>query len=337
LMMRQKGTLDGRPYQQLPVYLQQLYMAAHFVPNSPQYAQPLLYRAYANYADMSWLQQQYWWFWLGQSYEALDENHKAELAYRQAMHLEMAEACVNLGAMLERQQPLEAARQQYEQCLPELAHATLYLNLGTLYYNKVQKQQSDIKNKLKGGEYWQQSFSLNPYDLDIHYNLGVYHLNTSKDYSAARYHFAACATRDRECARTLAEKPLRTLSSERQHLADLFKTKGSDRMRLLMRRAEHMSGRSFSFDESVNGMLFSLLEQGDEVVGVKVTAPSDKIQNAAFLLAQLVYIDTYGNATTSTQTKFKAPITAHKWQFFEQVHQIFADKEKELWHYQIEF
>lgn len=32
MMMRYKGTLDGRPYQDLPVYLQQLYIAAHFVP-----------------------------------------------------------------------------------------------------------------------------------------------------------------------------------------------------------------------------------------------------------------------------------------------------------------
>jgi tetratricopeptide (TPR) repeat protein len=274
---------------------------------------------------------------LGQSYEAAHEISKAELAYRQAMHLGMAEACVNLGAMLERQQQLEDARQQYEQCLPELAHATLYLNLGTLYYNtKVQKQQSDIQNILKGGEYWQQSFLLNPYDLDIHYNLGVYHLNTSKNFTQARYHFAACATKDRECASTLAEIPLINLNSERQHLDDLLKAKDSDRMWLLMRRAEYITGRSFSFDEPVDGMLFSMLEQGDEVIGVQVTAPGENIQNAAFLLNQLVYIDTYATVTTSTQSKFMAPLKAQEWRLFGQKHQIFEEKNG-LWQYEIEF
>lgn len=338
MMMRHKGTLDGRPYQDLPVYLQQLYMAAHFVPNSPQYAQPLLYRAYAHYADMSWLQQQYWWFWLAQSYELQGNTERAELAYRQAMHLEMPEACVNLGAMLEKQQQLEQARQQYEHCIPELAHATLYLNLGSLYYNnQVQKQQTISKNKLKGGEYWQQSYLLDPFDADIHYNLGVYHLNTSKDFAKSRFHFAVCANQDRECVRTLGIKELKGLASEQQHLDLVLDAQGSKRFDLLYKRSQRLASRPLPIDEPERSIQFSFIEQGDDIIGVKVIASSDALQNAGYLLNQWVYVDSYGAVNTSTQARLKAPLKAQEWQILGQSHHLAERGNKSEWQYEIRF
>ncbi len=338
MVMRHKGTLDGRPYQELPVYLQQLYMAAHFLPNNTKYAQPLLYRAYVHYADMSWLQQQYWWFWLAQSYELQGNTERAELAYRQAMHLGMPEACVNLGSMLEKQQQLEQARTQYEYCIPELAHATLYLNLGSLYYNnRVQKQQSIIKNKLRAGEYWQQSYLLDSFDADIHYNLGVYHLNTSKDFAKARFHFAVCANRDRECVRTLGIKELKGLASEPQHLKQLLDAQGGKRFDLLYRRSQRLASHPLPIDEPKRSMQFSFIEQGDDIIGVKVIASGDGLQNAGYLLNQWVYVDSYGAVNTSTQARLKEPFKAQQWQVLGQSHQLTGLSNSGDWQYEIRF
>lgn len=287
---------------------------------------------------MSWLQQQYWWFWLAQSYELQGNTEHAALAYRQAMHLKMPEACVNLGSMLEKQQQLEKARKQYEQCIPELSNATLYLNLGGLYYNnQVQKQQAISKNKLKGGEYWQQSYLLDPFDADIHYNLGVYHLNTSKDFAKSRFHFAVCANQDRECVRTLGIKELKGLASEQQHLALVLNAQGSERFNLLYKRAQRLASRPLPIDEPERSMQFSFIEQGDDIFGVKVIASSDALQNAGYLLNQWVYVDSYGAVNTSTQARLKAPLKAQYWQILGQSHQLAERGNKSEWQYEIRF
>ena len=88
--------------------------------------------------------------------------------------------------------------------------ALAYLNLGTLHYNGLLAE-DEKKGKKQGGELWLASLVLNPFDIDIHYNLGVYHSNISLSYKQARYHFSVCAWVLGECSAALANPKLISL------------------------------------------------------------------------------------------------------------------------------
>ena len=123
---------------------------------------------------------------LGDIEKQLQHFDLAEQHYRQAIAVKDKDACVNLGAMWAVQNQYEKARKVYTDCLPTLKSPLLLLNLGTIYYKGL----GITQDKKQGADYWQQSYDMFAYDPDVNYNLGLYHLNHTRDFAQARYHFA---------------------------------------------------------------------------------------------------------------------------------------------------
>lgn len=269
---------------------------------------------------------------LANSYRDLKEETQAEQTYRKAIAIGSADACVNLGSMLEAKKNYERAKAAYTSCIPKLESAMLYLNLGTLYYNGLVQ-----KNQTLGALYWAKSHELDPYDSDIHYNLGVYHLNQSKDYARARYHFAVCAWGDLTCAQTLGQKELIGLSAEQEHLHIVLDKQGFSRAHVLENRARHFLPEPIYFIDEEYGFKFELVQdESGKATAIRVSAIESDIENAMLWLNRIVYIDTFSALNARTRLLMaKKPLAATRFTFLEQKHQLI--KQPNGWRYEIVF
>lgn len=295
-------------------------------------ANKLLYNASLQLDVFNEVSRQHLILSLANSYRDLQDYDKAEQSYLRAITLGAADACVNLGAMFEHNKNYEAAKKVYTSCIPKLESAMLYLNLGTLYYNGLVQ-----KNQTLGALYWAKSHELDPYDLDIHYNLGVYHLNLSKDYASARFHFAVCAWGDLTCAQTLGQKQLMGLSAEQEHLNELLKKEGYARAHVLQDRARHFLPEPIYFIDEEYGMTFTL-EQDDtgKATAISVTAAQGNIEKAMLWLNRIVYIDMFSHINARTNLLMaKKPLAATEFIFLEQKHKL--TKRPNSWRYEIVF
>lgn len=295
-------------------------------------ANKLLHNASLQLDIFNELNRQHLMLSLANSYRDLNDHAQAEQAYRQAIAVGSADACVNLGSMLEAQQHYEAAKKVYTDCIPKLESAMLYLNLGTLYYNGLVQ-----KNQTLGALYWAKSYELDPYDPDIHYNLGVYHLNLSKDYASARFHFAVCAWGDLICAQTLGQKPLIGLSAEQAHLNDVLSKEGYARAHVLEDRARHFLPEQIYFVGTEEGMEFKVTQdENGKATAISVDAAQADIEKAILWLNRIVYIDSFSvlNARTSLLMA-KKPLAATEFIFLEQQHRLL--KQPKGWRYEIVF
>lgn len=295
-------------------------------------ANKLLYNASLELDVFNEMSRQHLILSLANSYRDLQDYDKAEQTYRHAITLGTADACVNLGAMFEHNKKYEAAKKVYNDCIPTLESAMLYLNLGTLYYNGLVQ-----KNQTLGALYWAKSHELDPYDMDIHYNLGVYHLNLSKDYARARYHFAVCAWGDLTCAQTLGQKELIGLSAEQEHLNIVLDKHGFARAHVLENRARHFLPEPIYFIDEEYGFKFQLVQdESGQATAISVTAAQDNIEKAMLWLNRIVYIDAFSalNARTSLLMA-KKPLAATSFTFLEQKHHLM--KQPNGWRYEIVF
>jgi tetratricopeptide (TPR) repeat protein len=295
-------------------------------------ANKLLYSASLQLDTFNEASRQHLILSLANSYRDLQDYDKAEQSYRHAITLGAADACVNLGAMFEHNKKYEAAKKVYTDCIPALESAMLYLNLGALYYNGLVQ-----KNQTLGALYWAKSHELDPYDLDIHYNLGVYHLNLSRDYARARYHFSVCAWGDLTCAQTLGQKELIGLSAEQEHLNEVLKKEGYARAHVLENRARHFLPEPIYFIDEEYGMTFAL-EQDDngKATAISVTATQNNIEKAMLWLNRIAYIDMFSQINTRTNLlTANQPMAATSFTFLEQKHQL--TKQTNGWRYEIVF
>ena len=143
---------------------------------------------------------------LGYIYNLLANTAESNLPqainwYEKAIELGNLSACVNLGVFYEKQQQYDNAANIYNKCTMAVDQvdivdketvALAYLNLGSLYYNGVLNKDNKHDQQV-AGKLWQASYELNPYDLDIHYNLAIYNRYVLKNFTQARYHLTVCA------------------------------------------------------------------------------------------------------------------------------------------------
>lgn len=268
---------------------------------------------------------------------------EAQAWYTKAIDLGNLTACVNFGVYYERKKAYKDAANTYKKCTLPIEQvdvtekqtvALAYLNLGTLHYNGLLAE-DEKKGKKKGGELWQASLVLNPFDIDIHYNLGVYHSNISLSYQQARYHFSVCAWLLGECSTALANPKLISLSSEAQHLNQLLDAKDVKRRFLLEDRAMFWLGEPIYFDSDTPFGEVSLITDKDETVtGIEVTFSSDHGELAMSILNRLVFVDMFS----------KANVLAHSWSKSLQPRQterlgqsITLSKVPGKWSYKIQF
>lgn len=286
---------------------------------------------------------------LGSIYNLLASSAKvgnaaeAQAWYVKAIDLGNLTACVNFGVYYERKKAYKDAAKTYKKCTLPVEQvdvteketvALAYLNLGTLHYNGLL---SDHENNAKkqGAKLWQASLALNPFDIDIHYNLGVYHSNISLSYKQARYHFSVCAWLLGECSAVLANPKLISLSSEAQHLNELLDAKDVKRRFLLEDRAMFWLAEPIYFDSETPFGEISLITDKDEAVtGIEVTFSSDHAERAISILNRLVFVDMFS----------KANVLAHNWSKSLKPRQteylgqsITLSKVASKWHYTIQF
>lgn len=268
---------------------------------------------------------------------------EAQVWYIKAIDLGNLTACVNLGVYYERKKAYKDAANTYKKCTLPVEQvdvtkketvALAYLNLGTLHYNGLLAE--DEKNgKQQGGELWQASLALNPFDIDIHYNLGVYHSNISLQYKQARYHFSVCAWLLGECSAALANPKLISLSSEALHLNKLLDAKGVKRRFLLEDRATFWLAEPIYFDSDTPfGEISLMIDKDETVTGIEVTFSSNHAELAISILNRLVFVDMFS----------KANVLAHSWSKSLQPRQtehlgqpITLSKVASKWNYKIQF
>lgn len=279
---------------------------------------------------------------LASSAEAANAT-EAEVWYIKAIDLGNLTACVNLGVYYERKKAYKDAANTYKKCtLPaeqvdvtkKETVALAYLNLGTLHYNGLLAE-DEKKGKKQGGELWLASLVLNPFDIDIHYNLGVYHSNISLSYKQARYHFSVCAWLLAECSAALANPKLISLSSEAQHLNELLYAKDVKRRFLLEDRAMFWLAEPIYFDSDTPfGEISLMIDKDETVTGIEVTFSRDYAEQAISILNRLVFVDMFS----------KANVLAHSWSKSLQPRQteylgqsIMLSKVSSKWNYKIQF
>lgn len=268
---------------------------------------------------------------------------EAEVWYIKAIDLGNLTACVNFGVYYERKKAYKDAANTYKKCTLPVEQvdvteketvALAYLNLGTLHYNGLLAE-DEKKGKKQGGELWQASLALNPFDIDIHYNLGVYHSNISLSYKQARYHFSVCAWLLAECSAALANPKLISLSSEAQHLYELLDAKDVKRRFLLADRAVFWLGEPTYFDSNTPfGEISLMIDKDETVTGIEVTFSRDYAGQAISILNQLVFVDMFS----------KANVLAHSWSKSLKPRQteylgqsITLSKVSSKWNYKIQF
>ena len=208
------------------------------------------------------------------------------------------------------------------------------MNLGTLHYNGLLAE-GEKNGKQQGSELWQASLALNPFDIDIHYNLGVYHSNISLQYKQARYHFSVCAWLLGECSAALASPKLISLSSEALHLNKLLDAKGVKRRFLLENRATFWLAEPIYFDSDTPfGEISLMIDKDETVTGIEVTFSSNHAELAISILNRLVFVDMFS----------KANVLAHRWSKSLQPRQtehigqlLTLSKVASKWNYKIQF
>lgn len=213
----------------------------------------------------------------------------AEQHYQQAIAVENESACVNLGAMWEAQQQYEKALKIYTGCLPGLKSPILLMNLGTLYYNGL----GMARDLNRGADYWQQSFEMFAYDPDLNYNLGLYHLQNSKNFTQARYHFAlAYALGDREAAGKIADPALIGLYADRTFADELRERDKDHRRELLQERLWYTLEKRY-LNKAQDGMTFSLGEDGNFLVLSGKPKNAEAREHAIIQMFWLIYVDRF--------------------------------------------
>lgn len=290
-------------------------------------AQNLLLLSASKPETLNRVEQGYLFNLLAATYQAQNNIPQAVFYFDQSIAAKYQPACNNLGVMWEQQNNFKKAEQSYLACLSrstELASPLLYLNLGTIYYNGAGQV---AKNTHLGAQYWQKSYSLFPFDADIHYNLGTYHINQTKNYQQARYHFAYCALIDMQCSLVLANKKLVGLYGDKTYLDELLTLKlPYQREQLLSDRLKYAFRETIYFNEvTQNGLIFDFTQANEKQVSkVSVLFTQPQAELAINMLHRLVYIDMFSALNIKT-LKLKQAIEQNKsiqFRYLNQTHYI---------------
>lgn len=297
LLQQNGASLDLELFEKHPVEYQ-AYLLGSYSAQAQHYPLAIEWfnRAYADVDKLNEFSQQSLLYQLGYSYAQLGELAESETWYRRAIAKGSADACVNLGASYEQRQQYQQAEAQYLSCLPDNESALLYLNLGTLYYNGLVKQ-----NKNLGGRYWQLSAKLDPYDSDIQYNLGVYYLNTERDLDKARYYFSQCSWQESECASVLSHPLLIGRSAEQAHWQALRQGSVVEQRHLLEDRAKHLLPVPVYFEDETAEIMLQVQLNDKEWQKITATAQSrEQLEKACTWLNRLIWVDTFSGANAQT-------------------------------------
>lgn len=251
-------------------------------------------------------------------------------------------ACVNLGVLYEKQKAYQSAAQTYRKCTKAVEQvditdketvALAYLNLGTLHYNGLLSNNKK-KDKQLGGKLWALSHQLNPYDLDIHYNLSVYHRDVTHDFYKARYHLSVCAWHQVQCASALASANIVALSSEKTHLQILLNAHKIDREHILSDRATHWLPEPAYFGIPESYGEINIIDSSDALTGIEISFSADSAEQAISTLNRLVFVDMFSHANAKTylwSASLKPSTTSHLGQ------KLRLTKQSNRWFYQILF
>lgn len=303
------------------------------IKNQQRLAQNILRYATTLADGLNTFDQGYVYNLLAQTYQAQDNINKAAYYFNKSIDVEYSDACNNLGVMWEQQTDFKKAEQTYLHCLSrskEFATALLYLNLGTIYYNGSGQVASDKK---LGAMYWQKSYELFPFDADINYNLGVYHVNQTKNYAQARYHFAYCAYKDLQCVAALSNKALIGKYANKPYLRDILTLKERfQRELLLSERLKHAFDDSIYFDVATkHNLIFSMQKSKTaQVISVSVSFDKAQAERAINMLHRLIYIDMFSDLNLKTLA-LKQAITTQKsymFNYLAQVHRLTYEEDK---------
>jgi len=226
---------------------------------------------------------------LGDIEQQREQFELAERHYRLAIAAENESACVSLGVMWEAQKQYDKAFKVYTDCLPTLRSPILLMNLGSLYYNGLGMAR-DFK---QGAAYWQQSFDMFAYDPDVNYNLGLYHLQITRDFPKARYHFALSnALGEWEAAGKIAAPALIGLFADRTFADELRRADKDRRRELLHDRLLYTLEKRY-FDEKQEGMTFHLSEDGNLLTLSGTPKNAEARERAIIQMFWLIYVDRF--------------------------------------------
>ncbi|WP_189379340.1 hypothetical protein [Thalassotalea profundi] len=273
----------------------------------------------------------------------LDEPNQAIAWYKEALKFDDISACVNFGVFYERRKSYQNAAEIYRQCTKPTDQvdvtkkeiiALAYINLGTLHYNGLLGSDFETERVI-GGKLWKASYKLNPYDIDINYNLGLYQNKVENNDQKARYHYSVCAWILGECARALAHPKLVSLSSESQYLTDLLKAKGVERKFLIEdRAASWLSEPTYLNTETPYGVINLVSSEDGNVSGIEMTFANNQADNAIAIVNRLVFVDMFSkvNALTYAWGMALQPME------IKHLGQMLSLKRKgDMWCYQINF
>ncbi|MDI5830854.1 hypothetical protein [Shewanella xiamenensis] len=303
LLQQQGASLDIALFERHPVEYQ-AYLLGSYSAQAQHYPLAIEWfnRAYADVDKLNEFSQQSLLYQLGYSYAQLGQLAESELWYRRAIAKGSADACVNLGASYEQRQQYQQAEAQYLSSLPDNESALLYLNLGTLYYNGLVKQDKGL-----GGRYWQLSAKLDPYDSDIQYNLGVYYLNTERDLDKARYYFSQCSWQESECASVLSHPLLIGRSAEQAHWQALRQGGAVEQRHRLEDRAKHLLPVPVYFDDETAEILLQVQLSDNGWQSITATTQSrEPLEKACTWLNRLIWVDTFSGANAQTYPKLNS-------------------------------
>lgn len=262
--------------------------------------------------------------------------------YNKAIAHGSLNACVNLGVLYEKQKAYPLAAQTYQKCTNAVEQvditdketvALAYLNLGTLHYNGVLSNNKK-KDQQLGGKLWMLSHQLNPYDLDIHYNLSVYHRYVTQNFYKARYHLSVCAWHEVQCASALSSPDIVTLSSENTHLQVLLNGTKVDREHILSYRATYWLPEPTYFGIPESYGEINTIVSSDALTGIEISFSSDTAEQAISTLNRLVFVDMFSHANAKTylwSKPLKPQTTSHLGQKLQ------LSKQSNRWLYKIIF
>ncbi|WP_226978096.1 hypothetical protein [Vibrio navarrensis] len=321
LLQQHGASLDVELFEKHPAEYQAYLLGSYSVQaHDSLLAIEWLKRAYEAVEKLNEFTQQSVLYQLGYSYAQLGQLVESETWYRRAIAKGSADACVNLGVMFETKKQFQQAEQLYLSCLPDNESALLYLNLGTLYYNGLVKQDQRL-----GGEYWQRSAKLEPFDSDIQYNLGVYYLNTERDLDKARYYFSQCSWQDAECASVLSHPLLIGRSAEQAHWQALRQGSAVEQRHRLEDRAKHLLPMPVYFDDETAEIMLQVQLNDNGWQSITATTQSrGHLEKACTWLNRLIWVDTFSGANAETYLKLNQPqtILPISWQYREMRYQV---------------
>lgn len=326
MLLQQHGaSLDVELFEKHPAEYQ-AYLLGSYSAQAQHYPLAIewLKRAYADVEKLNEFTQQSVLYQLGYSYAQLGQLAESETWYRRAIAKGSADACVNLGASYEQRQQYQQAEAQYLSCLPDNESALLYLNLGTLYYNGLVKQDKGL-----GGRYWRLSAKLDPFDSDIQYNLGVYYLNTELDLDKARYYFSQCSWQDAECASVLSHPLLIGRSAEQAHWQALRQGSAVEQRHRLEGRAKHLLPMPVYFDDETAEIMLQVQLNDNGWQSITATTQSrEHLAKACTWLNRLIWVDTFSGANAETYLKLNLKLSQPQailpiiWQYREMRYQV---------------